>query len=182
MNAAYKSCGVTAATMVAFNVAGNIGGEGSFARYAAHATVGCASSVANGGGCGAGAASSVLALAAVGAEVDNNVAYNTTLHVVAGGVGSVIAGGSFGNGAVTGDYGYLYNTLAHAAAGRIALGAGAGINNGRTEAEYNLAIEIDRFFGGIADYFLIFLRAIVLASPQIKQNRVVSVVVLDKHG
>ena len=35
-------------------------------------------------------------------------------HIVAGGAGSVVAGGKFANGAVTGAFGYLFNSVADA--------------------------------------------------------------------
>lgn len=39
---------------------------------------------------------------------------NLVSHAVAGGVGSVLGGGKFENGAVTGAFGYMFNFLAHA--------------------------------------------------------------------
>lgn len=88
----------------------------SFERYAAHALVGCVSTVANGGGCGQGAASAVFgkfATNAIGGTPGQFDVYQAAATIVAGGVGSVIAGGKFENGATTAAYGYLFNYCAH---------------------------------------------------------------------
>ncbi|MGD9730415.1 MAG: hypothetical protein AB7V39_29145, partial [Nitrospiraceae bacterium] len=104
-----------------FGAAGLAGGAGeaganSAARYMAHAAAGCASSVAGGGKCGSGAASGLFGKytsnqigeigpnASLGEVIGNGVATS-----VAGGIGSVIAGGKFANGAETAAYGYLFN-------------------------------------------------------------------------
>jgi RHS repeat-associated protein len=99
-------------TGAAFGWAGGL--ESAAANYAAHAAIGCASSVAGGGSCQSGATSALFGkfatnqTASWGVGVAQGVA-----AVVAGGVGSVIAGGKFENGAKTAAYGYLFNCLAH---------------------------------------------------------------------
>jgi hypothetical protein len=88
----------------------------SFERYAAHALVGCASSVAGGGRCESGAAGAVFGKFATNHWIGETVQgkWDTrqfVATVVSGGVGSVIGGGKFENGAMTAAYGYLYNQL-----------------------------------------------------------------------
>eukprot|EP01032_Pedospumella_encystans_P026236 gene26236-29633_t len=99
---------------------GGVGAEGanSLTRYAAHAGGGCVSSAAGGGSCGQGAPSEVF-----GKYTNNWIgdtwkvkpgefnAYQATATLVAGGEGSVIAGGKFANGAETAAFGYLFNQL-----------------------------------------------------------------------
>jgi len=93
-----------------FGAAGGIGEAASAERYLAHATAGCISQAVGGGSCGTGAASAVL-----GKYVSNvteswgpGIAQGAAA-MVAGGVGSVIAGGKFENGAKTAAFGYLFN-------------------------------------------------------------------------
>lgn len=102
-------------TAEAFSWAGQQGTANSVTRYAAHAAVGCASSVASGGGCGSGAASAIF-----GKVATNNIGGGVPgewdtgrfiATVVAGGIGSEIGGGKFKNGAATAAYGYLFNEL-----------------------------------------------------------------------
>ena len=90
------------------NWAGNIGqeyGEYGVAHFAAHAMVGCAASAVGGGSCKNGAVSGMTGLA--------GTPYGFVGAVVAGGVGSTLAGGKFGDGAVTAAYGYLFNYCSH---------------------------------------------------------------------
>jgi RHS repeat-associated protein len=119
---AFNSGGVAALSTAAFQAAGTIGGQ----SYLAHAAAGCVSAAAGGGNCGQGAVAAVFgkfATNSIGAQPGVFDAYQAAATVVAGGVGSVIAGGKFENGAKTAAYGYLYNQLL----GRAALaGAGAG--------------------------------------------------------
>ncbi|MGE0097845.1 MAG: RHS repeat-associated core domain-containing protein, partial [Hydrogenophaga sp.] len=106
-----------------FGAAGTVGGWGeaaanSMERYAAHAAAGCVSSVAGGGKCGSGAGSALFGKfatnhvgspgqkAGLGEVVGKGVATS-----VAGGVGSVIGGGKFANGAETAAYGYMFNEV-----------------------------------------------------------------------
>jgi hypothetical protein len=114
-----KAFGLSLGTAYAFQAAGDVGqgaGEYGAAHYVAHAAVGCASSVAGGGQCGAGALSAVAGLAGtqIGAGISITGGRFATA-VIAGGVGSRLAGGSFIDGAQTAAYGYLFNYCAHAA-------------------------------------------------------------------
>jgi RHS repeat-associated protein len=82
--------------------------------YAAHGLVGCVSTVASGGKCGAGAAAAMF-----GKYATNNWIGETAegkwdtgqfvATITAGGVGSVLGGGKFENGAKTAAYGYIFN-------------------------------------------------------------------------
>jgi RHS repeat-associated protein len=88
------------------------------ANVAGHALVGCASAVANGGKCGQGAASAGVSAAATDlglidlkpGSVDR--AIGAAESAVIGGTTSVLSGGKFSNGAVTGAFGYLFNATA----------------------------------------------------------------------
>jgi hypothetical protein len=118
-NGDINAIAIGALTGAGFGAAGGVGGADSFARYAAHASVGCVSAVAGGGNCGAGAASAVFgkyttnALGGFGGPGVGGVIARGVATVVAGGVGSVIAGGKFENGATTAAFGYLFNQVAH---------------------------------------------------------------------
>ncbi len=86
----------------------------SVGRYAAHALVGCVSSVAGGGKCGSGAASAVFGKFtsnAIGGTPGQWDTAQFAATVVAGGIGSAMGGGKFENGAMTAAYGYLFNAL-----------------------------------------------------------------------
>jgi hypothetical protein len=125
---AVKTGAIAWATVEGFQWAGQQGPAGSapasraaatsFERYAAHAAVGCVSSAVGGGQCGSGAASAVFGKFATntiggpGVNTDfGEVLAKRVATAVAGGVGSVIAGGKFENGAKTAAYGYLFNQL-----------------------------------------------------------------------
>jgi RHS repeat-associated protein len=95
-------------TGAAFGWAGGVGGEGDFSRYAAHAGVGCVSGELDGSGCGRGAMS---AASGHWMTVESNGDFLKT--VLASGTASVIGGGKFANGAMTGAFGYLFNYLQH---------------------------------------------------------------------
>jgi len=118
-NGDINAIAIGALTGAGFGAAGGVGGADSFARYSAHASVGCVSAVAGGGNCGAGAASAVFgkyttnALGGFGGPGVGGVIARGVATVVAGGVGSVIAGGKFENGATTAAFGYLFNELLH---------------------------------------------------------------------
>jgi Novel toxin 21 len=75
----------------------------------AHAAIGCVASGVQGGSCGAGAASAGFAAFAGPVINTGNFGADLAGHAVAGGLGSMAAGGKFGNGAVTGAFGYLFN-------------------------------------------------------------------------
>ncbi len=83
------------------------------AAIAGHAAVGCASSAAQGGSCGSGAAAG--AFSALGGPVlpaaqDFSIV-GVVANAMAGGIGARLAGGSFQNGATTGAFGYLFNAV-----------------------------------------------------------------------
>ena len=90
-------------------------------NVAAHAAVGCASSVASGNSCGSGALSGSVGSAlspitnTVFPEARTDIGQRiggTIFEATAGGIASVAGGGKFANGAVTGAFGYLYNQMA----------------------------------------------------------------------
>ncbi len=113
-----KAFGLSLATSYAFDKAGDAGqatGKHGVGHYAAHAAVGCVSSVAGGGQCGAGALAAVAGLAGTefGGIVKAGTAGRFAIATVAGGVGSSLAGGSFMDGAQTAAYGYLFNAMRH---------------------------------------------------------------------
>jgi RHS repeat-associated protein len=87
------------------------GGSTHVARIAAHATIGCVTSGVQGGSCGQGAASAGFAAFAGPVIQTEDFAAGLAGHAVAGGLGSMAAGGKFANGAITGTFGYLYNKL-----------------------------------------------------------------------
>lgn len=99
-------------TAAAFTWAGGEYKPGTFGSYAAHSIIGCVSSVANGGQCGAGAAAAVFGKwVTVNTQNLGTGFTQFAVTVTAGGVGSVIGGGKFENGAMTAAYGYLFNQL-----------------------------------------------------------------------
>jgi RHS repeat-associated protein len=87
----------------------------SLGHYGAHAAAGCISAVAGKQACGSGAGAAVVGLYAT--QITSGSGWNGYTRGIAvaasGGVGSVLAGGSFANGARTAAYGYLFNCLAH---------------------------------------------------------------------
>ncbi|MDT8997649.1 RHS repeat-associated core domain-containing protein, partial [Paucibacter sp. APW11] len=121
-----------------FNMAGNLisggdflsaGGKGAVewstpASVALHGVVGCVTSMAGGGECGAGALSAAFSKAVsstsymkglsarAGTDLSAKVE-GTIISAVVGGTGAVLGGGRFSNGAVTGAFGYLFNELLH---------------------------------------------------------------------
>jgi hypothetical protein len=120
---ALRSGGVALLSALAFQAAGGVGPGGgvseevasrSVERYLAHAAAGCVSAAIGGGQCGAGAAAGLFgkfASNAIGGIPGQFDAYQFAATVVAGGVGSVIAGGKFENGAKTAAFGYLFNQM-----------------------------------------------------------------------
>jgi hypothetical protein len=87
---------------------------GSFGKVMAHAAAGCVGASATGGDCGNGALSAGFAEFA-GPKFGNdwNAAGQTFKYAVLGGTASVLGGGKFQNGAMTGAFGYLFNCSAH---------------------------------------------------------------------
>ena len=106
-----RSAAISFGTAAAFYAVGEASASHTFENVAGHALVGCASAVASGGNCGAGALSAAIP-AALPMEGFSREA-KLVVHAVVGGSVSVAAGGRFENGAVTAAYGYLFNELLH---------------------------------------------------------------------
>jgi hypothetical protein len=125
---------IAGATAVAFNIVGEItsgmpgairapdGTHGTFVPFseghlvniAGHALVGCASTAASGGKCGAGALSAgVTAFAGPLINERTFSVRSVILNSTLGGLASIAGGGKFANGAVTGAFGYLLNSRLH---------------------------------------------------------------------
>jgi len=86
------------------------------ANVVGHAVVGCASAAASGGECRSGALAGGFSAASTNfgpGLAQTNEAFGTAYSAVTGGIGSVIGGGKFANGAVTGAFGYLFNHMLH---------------------------------------------------------------------
>lgn len=97
----------------AFGYVGGKWAPNTFANYAGHAVVGCASSEAQGGNCAQGAAAQLASKWAT-IKVDRmdwNTPAQFTAATVVGGTANVIGGGKFANGALTASAGYLFNQL-----------------------------------------------------------------------
>ncbi len=107
---------------LAFYGAGSLAGEFGEAQFAAgvgfHAAVGCGTSALQGGSCRSGAMAAGFAEFAGPIGADQGYVFGTTKAMIVGGVGSVLGGGKFANGAVTGAFGYLFNECAHDACKR----------------------------------------------------------------
>jgi RHS repeat-associated protein len=87
--------------------------NGGVGRAALHALAGCAQQAGAGGSCRAGALSAGFAEIAGPAIPGEGLAFGTAKSAILGGAGSVLGGGKFANGAVTGAFGYLFNRLLH---------------------------------------------------------------------
>jgi RHS repeat-associated protein len=102
-----------AATGAAFGWAG---GEftGPYEGVAAHAAIGCASSAAEGGSCGSGAlaAGFTKGFASTVEEIQDKILRGMAASVI-GGTASVLGGGKFANGAMTGAFSRLLNDELH---------------------------------------------------------------------
>ncbi len=120
---AFKAGLVSAATAAAFYGVGEAtdfhGADMSkfltgdhFANIAGHALVGCLSATASGGRCGAGALSAGLSGFAGPVVAGLGGTGGLVASTALGGVGSVLGGGKFENGAITGAFGYLFNAVA----------------------------------------------------------------------
>ncbi len=91
-------------------------GSGSPGRVVLHGAAGCASASVAGGSCGHGAISAAFAEAAgpnVSSVTGGNKVAGFVGAIVAGGAAARLAGGKFANGAATGAFSYLFNSLAH---------------------------------------------------------------------
>jgi RHS repeat-associated protein len=126
ISAARRAAAISAGTSMAFTYvgtsysgytdsAGKITDYSQFGQaVAAHAAVGCASSVAGGGQCLAGALSAGFSKAAVGFTGplgQSNPEVGIAVSAVIGGTASVLGGGKFENGAATAAFGYIFNAL-----------------------------------------------------------------------
>ncbi|QHS11192.1 RHS repeat-associated core domain-containing protein [Sinimarinibacterium sp. NLF-5-8] len=110
-----RNTAIAGATAYGFGYVGGKYAAGSFQSYAGHALVGCGSAMAGGGNCGQGAAAAVVGHAASAASARVHESIQLAFAATAGGASSVITGGKFSNGAVTGAFGYLFSTGAHKA-------------------------------------------------------------------
>jgi len=117
--------GLTAGAFSLTAVGNTLSEIGAVGKTVAHGTVGGLASVASGGNfrsgfiAGAAAKGATEVGGAAGIPfIDNpegslQLARNATLAAVVGGTGSVLGGGKFQNGAVTGAFSRLFNDLAH---------------------------------------------------------------------
>lgn len=116
---ALRAGAVSAATAYAMYAVGSATGGASpgmkLANVAGHAAVGCASAAASGGTCRSGALAGGFSAAATNFAPNfaQDKIYGGVYAAVTGGIGSVLGGGKFANGAVTGTWGYLFNYLRH---------------------------------------------------------------------
>jgi RHS repeat-associated protein len=87
------------------------------ANIIGHAAVGCASAAASGGDCGAAALAGAVSAGAGPAISSLNLGFAGSLaaETALGGISAVAGGGKFANGAVTGAFGYLFNSAPHSA-------------------------------------------------------------------
>ncbi len=83
-----------------------------FENIAGHAAVGCASGALSGGDCGSSAFAGAAGAFAGPKLISMGAAGGATAAAVIGGTASVIGGGKFENGAMTGAFGYLFNAWA----------------------------------------------------------------------
>ncbi|NHQ94337.1 hypothetical protein GYK42_28635 [Janthinobacterium lividum] len=89
------------------------------AGIALHGVVGCATSSATGGSCGSGALSAAFTKALASTEFMKSVTESgnklsgAAISAAAGGSASILGGGKFANGAVTGAFSYLFNDSLH---------------------------------------------------------------------
>lgn len=90
-------------------------------NVAGHALVGCASSAAGGGKCGSGvlAAGFSDAIGPGASKLDLGEISGLVVSSVSGGIGSMLGGGKFENGAVTGAFGYLFSECAGGGCGTL---------------------------------------------------------------
>ncbi|WP_370306068.1 FG-GAP-like repeat-containing protein [Sinimarinibacterium flocculans] len=106
-SALVRNVAVAAASTYAFQQVGDMNLSG-VQQHGAHAAVGCFQAAAGGGNCGQGAAS-----AFIGSWTTVRTDGNLFAGMIAGGVGSVITGGSFESGVLTAAFGSLFNHCMH---------------------------------------------------------------------
>jgi hypothetical protein len=126
MNSAFRGGLSGAITGGIFSAIGSNFSGGTPGSYAAHAGAGCLSAVMSGGKCGQGAVSQLFSKYAT---VEWHANYLTA--AIVGGTVSAIGGGKFGNGAITGAFGYLFNACGQDPQGCLkwgtAIGTAAGV-------------------------------------------------------
>jgi HNH endonuclease len=98
-------------------------------NVAGHALIGCASTAASGGKCGAGALAGAVTSAA-GPIINGHGLGSLVANTVLGGLASVAGGGKFANGALTGAFGYLFNACGADPHGCLKYGFGIGATVG----------------------------------------------------
>jgi len=86
-------------------------GSHTAAVFVAHGAVGGLFSIGQKGGFVSGFLAA--GMASLADEIHSGPAGDLVIHAVAGGVGSMLGGGKFGNGAATGAFGYLFNLASH---------------------------------------------------------------------
>ena len=87
-------------------------GDGSIGSGLMHGAVGGLFSMASGQGFKSGFLAAGFSDIAGDGGYSQNTAADITAHALYGGIGSVLGGGKFANGAITGAFGYLYNEIA----------------------------------------------------------------------
>ena len=115
----------TGAVFAGIGAAANANGWGMAEKVGAHAVGGCITASAGGGSCAQGAISAAVGKAATGFLTDAGSWGDNNLNdftrgvavAAAGGVGSMLAGGKFDDGARTAAYGYLFNYCSSATVG-----------------------------------------------------------------
>jgi RHS repeat-associated protein len=153
----------------AFQLAGMVtpGDSSSYARYLAHAGAGCVSAAAGGGNCGRGAVAGVFGkfasneLSIGGSGMQYDIA-NGFIAATAGGIGSVIAGGKFENGAVTAAYGYLFNQMQQGGSGKQPMMGYEYPSD--VEHPFGPTAEFKNRFIGSKDEFNVYIRTQEIAS------------------
>lgn len=125
---------------------------------ATHAVAGCISAKVSGGNCGQQALAAGFGEMAGPFTKDFGFVGNLVAHSVIGGTGSVLGGGKFANGAMTGAYGYLFNQVMHRAAGPTAIkgnGGNVAYVGGLGDYEYSNAVYdiFDKWSDPNATYF-----------------------------
>lgn len=143
--------GATAYAMYQVGSTFNVSAEGATASTLAyntlgHAAVGCASAAASGGNCGQGAAGAAIGAIASNYFSTGNVYADFATATVAGGLGSVAAGGKFEEGAAIAAAGYLFNWLAHVGVKvKVPLigGASFGLGVSNTNGSWDAGVIID---------------------------------------
>jgi len=115
-----------AAEALAFNMVGTAIGDDpgapfysmhTVAEILGHGIVGGLFSAGQRGGFVSGFLAAGFSAAADSAEMAGHdpdaIVFNTVEHALAGGLGAMLGGGKFANGAVTGSFGYLFNSMGH---------------------------------------------------------------------